>query len=428
MIRVDISPLLVSFSDQVGGGSVAARRLNTALRSIDVPSNLYVRKRVTSAAGVYQDTGILHASRKRIASVADRAYVDAFSPSRRGPFSAGMFGVPLSDALRRFRPTLVHFHWAQGGFIQMSTLARLDIPLVWTLHDAWLMTGGCHLPGDCASFLSECARCPITGGVRAFDMANHLFHKKLSTIKRIADRLLVIAPSEWMAQRARSSTILRDVRVEVIPNAIDTAEFSPIPAPLARQRLALPYDIPIILFGAVNAVNDPNKGFGKLTEALATLAATRREPIHLAMFGTSQLPDVKLPFRVSNLGILRSPEELSLAYSAADVFVLPSLQENLPYTVIEAMACATPCAAFDVGGVAEIIEHKHTGYLARPASAQDLATGIAWLLDRVHGVAPSTGHVHGRSIGADVREAISSRFGAANVAQRHVDTYVQALR
>jgi len=192
--------------------------------------------------------------------------------------------------------------------------------------------------------------------------------------------LTVVAPSRWLADCARSSSLFRDVRIEVIPYGLNIETFEPLDKEQSRNALGLPLDKKIILFGAVQAFTDPNKGFHLLQPALqiAGKGSADKLALFFSSIDTGRLPDLGMP--AVFLGRVDDTRLPSL-YSAADLFVLPSKLENLPLMVMEAMACGTPCVAFRQGGLPDLIEHKICGYLAQPYDIEDLGRGIVWVLE-----------------------------------------------
>jgi glycosyltransferase involved in cell wall biosynthesis len=284
----------------------------------------------------------------------------------------------LAAAVTDFRPGLVHLHWIGNDFLSLAELARLRVPVLWTLHDCWTFTGGCHVPGDCRRFGEECGCCPLFGAVSERDPSRRLHRQKRRVFA--AMDLTVVAPSRWMAEQARASSLLGARRVEVIPNGLDLTRYRPVPRETAREILGLPRAATILLFGGMSPTSDPNKGFGLLTEALAGLdTALWREGGALAIFGDGECCDrPPLPLPVHRLGFLHDDTTLALAYAAADVMVVPSRQEAFCQTASEALACGTPVVAFRSSGLLDVVDHGMNGYLAEPFDPADLRRGILW--------------------------------------------------
>jgi glycosyltransferase involved in cell wall biosynthesis len=224
-----------------------------------------------------------------------------------------------------------------------------------------------------------------------------------------------------MAARARESSLFRETPIEVIPNGIDVQLYRPSDRHSARERFSLPQGKRLILFGAKDAKEDRNKGFHLLLQSLIALAGGkwRHDDIELLVFGSNgpDKPDDH-GFKVHYLGWQNDDESIALLYAAADVFVLPSIQENLPYTVMEAMACGTPCVAFDIGGVPDLIDHQQNGYLARPFEPEDLAKGITFVLEDDE---------RRKVLSVHARHKVEQEFALENVAQQHLALYRSLL-
>jgi len=286
----------------------------------------------------------------------------------------------LDATVRSFDPDIVHLHWICEGFLQVETLADFNRPIVWTLHDMWAMTGGCHYSGDCNRYRDRCGSCPKLGSSMEADLSRLTWIRKKRAWEDVD--LTIVTPSRWLAQCAHSSTLLGHFPIEVIPYGIDLDVYKPVSRTEARRILNLPPEPSLILFGAMNPTQNQRKGFDLLLEALNDLEM-RESPLEpeLVVFGNSSTSqELTSAFRAHYLGQFSDDEALALLYSAADVFVAPSRRDNLPLSVQESLACGTPVVAFDIGGMPDMISHRSNGYLADPYDSEDLATGIAWCL------------------------------------------------
>ncbi|MFM6308601.1 MAG: glycosyltransferase, partial [Dolichospermum sp.] len=190
--------------------------------------------------------------------------------------------------------------------------------------------------------------------------------------------------SHWLADYARKSSLFQNLRIEVIANGLDAQVYKPIDQKIARNLLNLPLDRKLVLFGAIKSTSDRRKGFHLLEPALRKLSEDKnhKNDVELVIFGASppsEVPNLGLP--IHYLGRLNDDIALALLYSAVDVFIAPSVQDNLPNTVMESLACGTPCIAFDIGGMSDMIEHQQNGYLAKHFDIDDLVRGITWVLE-----------------------------------------------
>jgi len=228
--------------------------------------------------------------------------------------------------------------------------------------------------------------------------------------------LTIVTPSHWLADCARASSLFKDRRIEVIPYALNTELYRPENRRLARETLKLPQDKHLILFGSLDATREPRKGFDLLVSALRDLGTYGwNDRVELVVFGAAQPqnpPDLGFPTHF--LGHLHDEYSLALAYSAAEVMVVPSIQDNLPQTGIEALACGTPVVAFNTAGMRDIVAHERTGYLARPFEIDDLARGIAWVLEDGE---------RRRLLSRQARQKAESEFSQGVVARRYLGLY-----
>jgi glycosyltransferase involved in cell wall biosynthesis len=376
-----VRPILLSTFDRIGGAARAAYRLHRGLRQIGLDSQLLVQRKVS-------DDPTVHAPDGRIAKAAAlaRPFLDSIPlrsyPNRgEGLFSPAVLPDGIARRAAAMRGDLVHLHWVAGGFLRPETVASIGVPIVWTLHDSWAFTGGCHVPGECLRYRDACGACPALGSRREGDLSRRLLERKRRAWARAS--LTIVTPSRWLAEAARSSAALRGARVEVIPNGIDLTRFKPLDRAAARDLLGLPPDKPILLFGGVGSTTDENKGFSLLVEALDRLPAdSRARGAELVVVGVSE-PErsLKLAVPVRFAGPLADEESMALYEAAADALVLPSRQENQPNMVIESMACGTPTVAFRAAGLPDLVEHERTGFLADPFDSGALARGIAWILE-----------------------------------------------
>ena len=406
--------LLVNISDAEGGAARVTRRLHQSLLRNGVDSRYLVQFATTNEQRVVAPAGSVAKLAARLRPELD-ALPLAFYPKARGAmFSPSIVPDRLQREIRRFNPDIVHLNWICRGFIRIESLARLQKPVVWTLHDSWAFTGGCHVPQSCVRYREGCGRCPQLGSSRLHDLSRRVFRRK-SRSWRTAP-MTIVCPSSWLASCARSSPLFKDSRIEVIPNGIDLEVYKPTERGLAREILGLPKSAKLVLFGAMSATSDRNKGFVELVDAVRHLARLQAGvDVRLAVFGASEpekVPDFGIP--CTYMGRLFDDASIALLCSASDVFVAPSLQENLPTTVMEAMSCGTPTVAFDCSGFPDLILHHETGYLAKPYDSSDLARGIDWILSD-----PS----RSVTLGAQARKRAEDRFGISSVTRRYVSLY-----
>ena len=376
-----MKPLLLSTFDILGGASRAAYRLHRGLRGIGVDSKMLAQIKLGDDADVIGPGSVL----KKGLSFTRYAIGDfpsqLYNKKKGIRFSPAWLPVSLIRDCLAVNPDLVHLHWVLGGMIRIEALRKLNKPIVWTLHDMWAFTGGCHYDEGCGRYKASCGSCPILRSQRERDLSRWIWKRKQRAWKDLD--LTLVTPSRWMGDRVRESSLFKDQTVAVIPNGLDTECFKPTQRKAARDILRLPQNRLLILFGAMLPTGEERKGFRHLQSALMKMKDSdigkKAELVVLGMSEPAVAPDLGL--KTHYVGQLHDETTIALVYAAADVFVLPSEQDNLPNTVMEALACGTPVVSFDVGGVPEMIDHQVNGYLAKALDEGSLAAGIQWVLE-----------------------------------------------
>jgi glycosyltransferase involved in cell wall biosynthesis len=373
--------LNISTFDTSGGAARAAYRLHVGLQNIGVDSKMLVRAKSSDNNAIIVPQSDLEKLFSRFRANLNSLPLYLYPQAHPHTFSAQWFPDGLFPKVSKLNPDIIHLHWISNGFLQIETIANFRKPVVWTLMDMWAFTGGCHYSQECPNYQNTCGTCPQLFSNNDRDLSRKVWQRKAKAWEKV--NLTVVAPSSWLAKCARSSSLFKDLRVEVIPFCLDTKIYKPIEKKVARAILNLPQNKKIILFGAISATTDQRKGFRLLQPALQKLSLKEKtENLELLVFGASK-PEhpVDLGFSVRYLGNLKDDVSLSLVYSAADVMVVPSTQEAFGQTASESIACGTPVVAFDETGLADIVEHQRNGYLAKPFEIEDLAKGIAWVLE-----------------------------------------------
>ena len=405
--------LLLSYSDS-GGAGRAAYRLLQGLRGEDVRVRMLALDAVTGDPAVRGPQTRLGRFAGLLRSSLDRLPLGLVVRGPRPLFSPAWLPERLVRRIGRDAPAAVHLHWVSGAMLRIESLARIGRPLIWTLHDMWAFTGGCHYDDGCGRYVAACGRCPLLGSSRRRDLSSWVLRRKRRAWRGVP--ITLVAPSRWLADRASASSLFRERPVRVIPNGLDLELFQPVDPDLARRLLRLPSDRSYLLFGALDPAGERRKGFGLLQAALQRLAAAGwRERLDLLVVGAAA-PAVPLDLglRAHYLGVLRDELSMALALAAADVVVVPSIQDNLPNMALEALACGRPCVGFAVGGMPEIVDDGVNGRLARPADVDDLATSIAWVLDDEE---------RRRALAAAARRKAEQAFDLRVAARRYADLY-----
>lgn len=410
--------LLLSESDNLPGAPRAAYRLHKSLRGIGVQSNMLVRRKLTDDPTVFAR----HANWQRVYRKAS-AWLDGLplrvaGQTPKDVWTTGWLANGIERDVARLNPDVAHLHWVGFGFAPIAALPKFGRPIVWTLRDMNSFTGGCHYDQGCGKYAAGCGACPLLSPIKQNDVSA----KTLADKQRLwaNTNITVVGLSNWIANMARQSAVFKNKRVEVIPNGINLQAFAPLDKAQARRELGLPADKKIIVFGATKSTGDPRKGFHLLSAALQKLAAQGwAQNAMLVVFGADGAEGRhESGFAVKYLGTLKTEAELVRAYSAGDVFVAPSIEENFANTILESLACGTPCAAFVTGGNPDLILHLANGYLAKPFEPEDLAAGMAWVL--------ADGTRAGQ-LSREARASVERRYDSRAIAERYAKLYEEIL-
>jgi len=375
----------LSTSDTNGGAAIAALRIFNAQVKLGIDSKLLVQSKHSNDSRVIslvQTFGDKLKYYKRF--LEDELSIRTLSVSSRGRFTFPYFGLDLSKNKVINEADIINLHWTNGGFLSLKTilnLGKMNKPIVWTLHDMWSFTGGCHYNVDCEKFIDKCGFCPSLKIKASGDLSSKIYLRKSEIYKSL--NLEIVTSSNWLRKEAGRSSLFRHKEIQTIHTPMDTKLFIPLDRKMIRNKLNLPVEKKLILFGSMN-LTDERKGFRYLIQALSLLKKMNADILNntgLIVFGSLDKKVLNdIPFQVYQFGKINSQERIVECYNAADLFVAPSLQDNLPNTVIEATCCGTPVVAFDVGGMPDMIDHLEDGYLAKLESSEDLAKGINTLL------------------------------------------------
>lgn len=361
------------------GAGRAALRLHQGLLKENVASKMLVLQKKSNENSIISLQPQIAFAKKVQEKLFGRALSEILADLQI--FSINATPSLMLDRVQQLNASIINLHWVGWEYLRIEDINKLNTPLVWTLQDMWSFTGGCHYSQKCDRYINSCGACPQLQSDRDSDLSRWVWQRKAKAWHNL--NLTIVAPSKWMAECASASSLFKDLRVEVIPFCLDTEQYQPIPQPEARQLLNLPQDKQLVLFGAINATEDTRKGFHLLIPALQNLSQSEwKERIELVVFGSS-LPEkpIDLGFKTHYLGHLNDEMSLVNAYSAVDVMIVPSLQESFGQTASESLACGTPVVAFNATGLKDIVDHQENGYLVKPYEIEDLAKGIAWVVE-----------------------------------------------
>ena len=411
--------LIVNTSEHTGGAAIAAARLREALGNNGVKATMLVNHKETETITVAETPR--SRTRAKLDFLLERIAVwkaNRFRRHRLFEADAATYGTDITS-LKEFRQAdIVHLHWINQGFLSIKSIAQIlksGKPVVWTMHDMWPFTGICHYNGDCDRFKDKCGKCQLLyGGGSANDLSRRVFRRK-QKLYRDAN-ITFVDCSDWLAECARSSALLEGKRVLSIPNPINTRLYSPSNGSKARETLALPQGKKLLLFAAYR-VTSKIKGIDYLCEAMDILAKQHPDlTSNIAVVAVGKESDAlkdMLPVKIYSFGYVSNESKMISIYNACNLFMIPTMQDNLPNTVMESMSCGIPCVAFNVGGIPQMIDHKINGYVAEYRNAADFAEGILWSLKGSNAA----------MLAEAARNKVVSTFSETAVARRYSELY-----
>ena len=412
--------LLINTFETKGGAAVACKRLARALQKQGADVSILVcEKKITDSfvsSVIKSNLDKLHFKFNFLEERLHIFLVNHFHRKNLFAVSIASKGFNIVDHPLVKEADVIHLNWINQGFLSIigiNQLLKLGKPVIWTMHDMWPITGICHHSRECNRYMDDCGFCMFLQKPSKKDLSYHILKRKKKCFQGAG--IHFVACSQWLQKRAEISALLIGNTITNIPNPIDTELFSPGDKDAARITLNLPKDKKLLLFGALIA-SDKRKGIDYLIEA-THLLADLSENVELVFCGefkekTASVFGLKAHF----LGYISDPDMIVKMYQAADCFVTPSIEENLPNMIMEAMACGIPCVGFNVGGIPEMIMHKQTGYVSANRSAEDFAAGIRYVLEK--------------SDDTDFKESnrdfVLNNYSESAVANRYIKLYMEA--
>jgi len=409
--------LAVNFKDLEGGAARAAFRVHQALRTIGVDSHMLVRGKTSGDWTVetpYRKPTKLAEMLEVVRPMIGNAVSRVLKTGNVNLHSASVLPSRLPDRINRSDADVVHLHWVCRETMSVEDIGRITKPVVWTMHDMWGFCGAEHYTEDhrWRDGYTKTNRPPYEARL---DLNRWVWKRKHKAWDR---PMTIVTPSRWLADCVRESALMRDWTVQTIHNCIDMDAWAPVERSQARELLGLPRDAKLLLFGAMGGGRDPRKGMDLLLQAFESLHG-RADGLELVVFGQAAPKDPPaLAFPVHYMGHLHDDLSLRILYSAADAMLIPSRQDNLPNTGVEALACGTPVIAFATGGLPDIVTHRQTGWLARAFDPEDLAAGIEWVLS------DAARHA---TLCANARAEALARFSYEAVAPQYRSLYERAI-
>ena len=409
--------LQVNFIDTTGGAAIAANRLNKDLLKNGIDSKMLVINKNSDDSTIIGPVSKVSKYLPKLRLHFSQRILKLQKTSNLIFHSLNIFPTGLHRIINSMDVDIVHLHWINAEMISIGEISKINKPIVWTLHDSWAFCGAEHHPAmeNDYRYIDGYKRSNRNVGDSGIDLNRWVWKRKKKAWDNIKN-LTLIAPSNWMANRARQSILFKDRKIEMIHVGMDYNLFRPRDKRTVREILEISVDKKIVLFGAMNATSDPLKGYDLLIQALRKLDNIK--DVELLIFGTSNIDKLYINnIKIHFLGHISDNFLLNLFFNAADIFILPSMRENLPYVIMESLSCGTPVIAFDIGGISDMIDHKVNGYLAKPFGIDDLAKGIKWVLNLSSY----------DKLSKNTREKVIKEFDNRKIAEKHTELYNNAI-
>ncbi|MEL4869139.1 glycosyltransferase [Pantoea agglomerans] len=406
--------LILSNSDKVGGAAIAAYRHHRSLVEANVDSRMMVRNKLSDDYTVIGPQGKLKKIIDKIRTPVGNIINNITKTDGSGYRSGNWLPSAWAKIINQMDIDVVHIHWVGGETLSIEDIGKINKPIIWTFHDMWPFCGLEHYACDTTESRW------LNGYIRnkTIDLDRIVWRRK----RRSWDTdMVIISPSKWLSSCIEKSALFKNNTIYTLPNILDISVFKPIGKEFCRNVLNLDKNKKIILFGAFGGSLDMRKGYDLFSAAIEELAnkVPNIDDIQCMVFGQSKPErDINLPVKVKWLGHIHDDTTLALIYGAANVMVVPSRQDNLPQTATEAQACGCPVVAFNCTGFPDIISHQVTGYLANAFDYNDLAAGIAWVLNN-----PEKESILRQNASSDARKKWSSVY----LMPKYIKVYQDAI-
>lgn len=402
--------LHISSANFSTGAGIACVKLHEALLNENVQSKiLFLQNQSIDIPNTtfYENTKIKSIKRIFLTFV-DRFLIQYYTKRKSEVFSPGLFGIDVSKNVEVQNADIIHLHWINHAFIDIKDLLKLNKPIVWTMHDCWAFTGGCHYFSSCNNFKKDCGKCQVLNSDKQNDLSNYVLNRKKEYYPK--SNIQYVAISSWMKGEAKASTLLCKESIEIIPSGINCSVYNFRDSKDLRGKFKLKNDDTVILIGAQH-LNSPFKGVQLSIDALNQY---HEKKLKVITFGGGEVVLSNPLHEIINYGFVSNPLEMANLYTISDVFLCTSVAEGFGMTVAEAQCCGTPAIAFEETGPSDIISHKSTGYLAKFKNVDDVVNGLFFCLNN---------KFDKRKIATDSEK----KFSIKNCAIKYTSIYKQIL-
>lgn len=407
--------LIVNTTEETGGSAVAAKRLMEALNNNGIKAKMLVRDKETEDIKV---VGLNQSFLQQWHSLWERWCILwnlHFSRRHLSDVDIANTGTDITQLREFTEADVIHLHWINRGFLSLSDIKKIvnsGKAVVWTMHDFWPAVAICHQPEGCNRYQTACMQCKyLYNGGSAHDLAHKVWKRK--KVLLCDSSIYFVAGSRWLCEETKKSALLLGQKIGYIPNTIDTRTYHHIGKNKARQNINLPLDKDIVLITSHQNDNAENS----IIESLQALGKAHPETVGklcvAILGGGHEELSSSIPFTTIQLGYINSERKIVEIYNASDVLVFHRSACDMPNTILEAMACGTPCVGFNTGGIPEMIDHRKNGYIAETGNPDDMALGVWWVLNEADR----------NALGLDAVRKVGANYANNNIAMKYIEVY-----
>ena len=404
--------LFISTYDSFGGAARATYRIFESLKTSEIRCKMYTAIKNTEDESIHQLVCLENTEKlKFVHHLLESIRIQRFKRNRIlesfGKASAGIIDEINSDSA-----DIVHLHWI-CNYLSVQDIGHIRKPIVWTLHDMWPFSGSEHSTFDINTFVYQDSELDPLQNSPTIELFNE---KVLAWDKQ---NFNIVAPSNWLAERARKSILFRSSAIHVIPFPIKTSFWRP------KRKKELMKKFPFnpnkfqILFIGQNMINDPTKGWDLLLESLIKLNSEYSLGFELVLAGHEGDCPQELPFNIISLGQIQDDQTLVQLYSSVHVLVIPSRAEAFSLVTCEAHSCGLPVVGYEIGGIPDIVIHQKTGWITEPFDTSDFADGIQWVLSNQE---------RRSELSANSRRNVIEKFSEEVVSLKYLELYETIAR
>lgn len=367
----------LNYSDSSGGAAIAVNRIHNAQKMVGIESKILAAEKNLSHDEVIGPASTFEEIKWKIFLSLNRKIGNFEKKKKYDSNSYNIFPNNIVDKINKIDCDIVNLHWIGNNFLPIKSIRKINKPIVWTLHDMWAYTGSEHYTKN-LRYIDGYNSMNKPKDIKGYDIEKYCWNLKK---KYYPENLKIVTTSEWQTNNVKKSFLLKNKKIIKIPLPIDLNFWKPIDKKISRKMLNLPENKKIILIGS-ERIDIERKGFYLVKEILNKIDKDRSIAI---IFGrnTNKVDAIK-GLKIIYFGEVEpNSYDLKILYSAADLFLAPSIQESFGQTVLEGASCNLPSICFKNNGISEIIKHKINGYIAEESNIDDFANGVNWCLNNL---------------------------------------------